>query len=639
MLDSEGTRTQKAFAALALAVTLFCLWSLTYEYRGLAYDAQIYAVQALGKLRPSLFADLFLQNVSQDQFTIFPRLYAWVIKFVGLRPAALLLTIVFTLWLLSAAWGVMKTLANRELAWLATSLLVILAGGYGAFDVFYIAEPFLTARLPAEALLATALACYFRGYPRIALVIAFAALFVHPLMAFPGLLLLICLRLPPRATVVAASIGIIGTLVAAIAASNLPSVGRILTVMDAPWIDVVQERSQFLFLQLWTARDWALNARPFVSLAFAAMIFRTGDARNLAVGAIVVGATGIAIAAIASLIGPVALLMQGQAWRWVWITTFVSILLLLPTAYEAWQDDKCGPVCAILLIAGWLMPVEAGVACASLALPVWMLRSKISPSWPKYGPLAGAVIVLGTVWWSLMDSWAIVSKMPAVPSSESFLVAGVRALFALKVWCVLFVGVLWGGIRSSSGALLPGAIIVVLGASAASLQFQSSAHLRPYGSASDIGEFTEWRDRIPAESTVFVTNGYDSGSFVWFTLQRNNYLSSGQSAGVVFSRATALEVQRRSEVLLPLGDPNWKMLTSLRNRKGVAPRSVASGSAQSFRRLTAQALVAVCHDPLLGFVVSPDDVGFDPIPHTHPGMWKNWKLYDCNHVRAQVPAA
>jgi hypothetical protein len=348
--------------------------------------------------------------------------------------------------------------------------------------------------------------------------------------------------------------------------------------------------------------------------------------------------------------------MQGQAWRWVWITTFVSILLLLPTAYEAWKDDRCGPVCAILLIAGWLLPVEAGAACASLALLVWMIRSQISSSWAKYAKLAAAAIVLAAVWWSLIDSSAIVSRMPAVPSGESFLVASVRTLFTLKIWCVLFVGVLWYGIRSRPGALLPGAIFVVLGASAVFLLFQSSAHLRPYGSASDIREFTEWRDRIPPESTVFVTNGYDSGSFVWFTLQRNNYLSPGQSAGVVFSRATALESRRRSEVLLPLADPNWKMLTLLRNRMSVAPRSAASGalgatgisgssdargagSALRFRRLTAQALVAVCHDPLLGFVVSPDDVGFDPIPHTHPGIWKNWKLYDCNHVRAQAPAA
>ena len=82
-------------------------------------------------------------------------------------------------------------------------------------------------------------------------------------------------------------------------------------------------------------------------------------------------------------------------------------------------------------------------------------------------------------------------------------------------------------------------------------------------SASEINEFADWASAIPPTSTVLVVPAPDVGAFVWFTLQRPNYLSVDQSAGVVFSRATALEVQRRSQVLLPLMDPNWKILTSL----------------------------------------------------------------------------
>ena len=147
---SEETRIRTVLVFLVHLATLLCLWSLTYEYRGLVYDAQIYAVQALAKLRPNLATDLFLQNVSQDKFTIFPRLYAWVIELVGLRPAALLLTTVFTVWLIWASWALVKTFANSDLAWFAAFVLVILAGDYGAFGVFSVSEPFLTARLPAE---------------------------------------------------------------------------------------------------------------------------------------------------------------------------------------------------------------------------------------------------------------------------------------------------------------------------------------------------------------------------------------------------------------------------------------------------------------------------------------------------------
>jgi hypothetical protein len=128
---------------------------------------------------------------------------------------------------------------------------------------------------------------------------------------------------------------------------------------------------------------------------------------------------------------------------------------------------------------------------------------------------------------------------------------------------------------------------------------------------------------------VFVTNGHDSGSFVWFTLQRNNYLSPGQSAGVVFSRATALEVKRRSEILVPLVNESWRVLTSLQRPKGADNPS----SATYHNALTKDSLVHVCSDPALGFVISPDAVGFDSIVHTSADSYQNWKLYDCNRVR------
>ncbi|MDP8986021.1 MAG: hypothetical protein M3N97_13505 [Pseudomonadota bacterium] len=684
--DVAALRGQRALAVLALALTLLFLWSLNYEYRGLVYDAQIYAVQALAKIRPSLRADLFLQNVSQDRFTVFPRVYAWCIQCVGLRSAALLLTIVSTLWLLSAAWVLVSTLANRAIAWLATCMMIIVPGHYGAFAVFYVLEPFMTARLPAEAMVITALICHLKGFRRAALLVACSALAVHPLMALPGVLLLACLQWPPRTAAVGAGIGIIAALATAVAASRLTSIGRFLPVMDAAWLEVVRERSQFLFLQLWTRRDWALNARPFISLACATLILREARSRHLAIAAMIVGAAGLSIAAIGSLIGPIAILMQGQAWRWVWVTSMISVLLLVPTVQEAWTDrawegaaGEAGTACracAVLLVAGWALPVEAGTICVSLALLLRVAPIRLPSRFAPCERIAVAAILLATGGWALQDSGVVLSRTPS--GSAAFLLARVRALPALEVWCVMLVGAVWYWMKATRGAVaalrpsavppatevaehgappptampavnddpagmraaaVPIALCIALASSTTFLLFLSASHVRPYGSASDLREFAQWRDRIPPESTVFVTNGYDSGSFVWFTLERNNYLSSGQSAGVVFSRATALEVQRRSQVLLPLADPNWKMLSSLRNSRRLVSSAAASGSrgaagARQFRPLTAQSLVAACRDPVLGFVVSPDDVGFDPVRHTQAGLWKNWNLYECSHVRA-----
>jgi hypothetical protein len=110
-------------------------------------------------------------------------------------------------------------------------------------------------------------------------------------------------------------------------------------------------------------------------------------------------------------------------------------------------------------------------------------------------------------------------------------------------------------------------------------------------------------------------------------------LTTAQSAGVVFSRETALEVARRSDVLLPIEDPDWKVLTATERR-------VESGSMQpkhgDRRPLTARALQEVCSDPALGYVISKEDVGFEPIRHARGRQWKDWNLYDCARVRADA---
>ena len=48
---------------------------------------------------------------------------------------------------------------------------MIVAGDYGASGVFRISEQFVTARLPAEALIVTALACHIRGWKKLGLLL------------------------------------------------------------------------------------------------------------------------------------------------------------------------------------------------------------------------------------------------------------------------------------------------------------------------------------------------------------------------------------------------------------------------------------------------------------------------------------
>ena len=212
MLKLHDLGFPSKFAALSPVLTLVALWLALHGYHGITDDGQIYAFQAFARLYPALKADLYLQYASQDQFTVFSPLYAWCIALLGLENAARLLTLVFTIWFVAAAWSFARAAAGRDTAWLATAFLLIVGGDYGGSGVFRILDPFLTARLPAEALTITALVCHFRGMKRLALVLSLAALFIHPLLALPGLLLIVCLSLPLRLGAMGAIGGVLVTL-------------------------------------------------------------------------------------------------------------------------------------------------------------------------------------------------------------------------------------------------------------------------------------------------------------------------------------------------------------------------------------------------------------------------------------------
>jgi hypothetical protein len=632
-MHSSNLGFHPKFATHSLVLMLVTIWLALRGYHGLTGDGQIYAFQAFARLHPWLTADLYLQNTSQDQFTLFSPLYAWWIGLLGLENAARLLTLVFSVWFLAASWCFASAVAGRRTAWLAAAFLLIVVGAYGGAAVFRMLDSSLTARLPAEALVVTALACHARGMKRLGLGLALGALFVHPLMALPGLLLLVCLWLPVRVGVIGAIGGVFATLAIAAVAVNLPAASPALTVMDATWLDVVRERSQFLFLQLWSIHDWDMNAQPFMSLAFTAIAVKDDRVRKLCAAAALVGAAGLAVALIGGLIGPVALLLQGQAWRWVWITVFIGAALVPFTALEVWRDDSCGPLCALLLASGWTLP-GVGTACAMLALIVWSIRAHIAARSAVDFRWVSAALGAAIAAWVLTKFGAILS--PATSASGRASLGGVlqaQDTSALRIAAVLLGVLVWWGAstqRTRGVPMLLSAMLIALSAYAFPAAFRQP---RMLAAAADVREFEDWANAIPPSSTVLVTPPRDVGAFVWFTLGRPNYLAIDQSTGVVFSRATALEVRRRSEVLLPLMDPDWKILTGLRAKSGGGRKNDAAT-----RPLTHENLIQVCADPQLGFVISPDKVGFDPLRHDHAGAWKDWNLYDCRTVRSALSA-
>jgi hypothetical protein len=623
---------RRVVSTAALALLLFVVWLILHRYRGIDNDAQIYALQALLRLHPALGADLYFQHTSQDAYTVFSPLYASVINMMDLRSATLLLFVLCISWFLVAAWMLARDLCGGDAAWLSVGALIIIPGAYGASGVFHFSDLYLTARLPAEAMTITALALHFRGWKLLSLSIAAGALFIHPLMALPGLLLLICLSLPRNTALLGAAGGILATLGIAFAAQRVPEAPHTIAVMDPAWLEIVRERSHFLFLNLWSVADWKLNIQPFASLALTVLVIPDIRIRKLCVGAIIVGLAGLAVALVASCVTPVAMLVQGQAWRWVWIADFVGILLLAPTALHAWRDKKCGSLCSILVVLGWTFSDVDDLTCVSIALLLWLARpyttDRAAPYMRWAGYALGAVIAVwvGASCWSIFTSASAGHEPPALNR--------LRSVARLDIPVVMFTGLLWHWLRISRSLPWLTTAAVVLLALAAYIAPKSFDAFSKAGSTALAEEFSDWRTVIPPSSSVYLADKYDTGAFVWFALGRPNYLSPDQSAGVVFSRATALEIRRRSEVVLPLEKPFWRVHSNIRD--SIKP---ADKTASDYRPLTAKSLVSVCSDPQLGFVIAKEQVGFDPLTHTHSGEWKDWNLYDCRHVRSPDPSA
>jgi len=235
-----------------------------------------------------------------------------------------------------------------------------------------------------------------------------------------------------------------------------------------------------------------------------------------------------------------------------------------------------------------------------------------------------AVVVVWLIYAALSAAW---SRPPAA-GREPLPMAFIRCIFGVQIFSFALFGCFaywlrarrsFPGLWVACGALVAVSALMLPGA------FRDTAR---DGTPAEIEEFFDWRRVIPPDSNVFVVPAHNSAAFAWFTLERPSYLTVDQSSGVVFSRATALEVRRRSQVLLPLMDPDWTLLSNMQKSHG-------DGAARpSSRTLTRQILIKLCGDPELNFVVAKENIGLKAVRHARPGDWHNWNLYDCRQVHS-----
>ena len=128
---TKGAGASSLLNTLALSLLVITLWLVTRPYQGIVDDSRFYTVQALNEMLHGRFADdLYFQFGSQDQFSIFSRIYEPFLAAFGMAWGNLVLTILAdAFWLCGLFHLAVNLFRDRTTMFIAVTLAILLPDG------------------------------------------------------------------------------------------------------------------------------------------------------------------------------------------------------------------------------------------------------------------------------------------------------------------------------------------------------------------------------------------------------------------------------------------------------------------------------------------------------------------------------
>lgn len=636
---------------IAMVGVLLLVYAAAHPYSGFSHDARLYQLQVLNRVEPERFSgDLFLKFGSQDRFSLFSTLMAPLVRVTGITVAFFIGYFCCVSSLLYAEVQLIRrlvgvqTLANFALILMAASTL------YFGYQTISIQESYLTARMPAHA-------CCILGFAYAldkrwgAAFSSFAiAMCLHPLISIGPLCVLVMLcaanRFPTKKVVIGFGAAIVVVLV--LLMSPLSSLA--FSSMDAAWYAVVYDRNPMCFLSKWHREDWL---RTIMATACIIIGLRelSGDNRKLLVFATMIAFAGLAVTAIGEM-KQTAFLLAGQGFRATWMLSLFSIPLgLLAIRNMIRRPSPLFVTCSILIglyIGNETWTMQYGLGLMSQALIWWLIASAIF--WlvvPLALPPAG-VSWTGRVW------TAVVSGLIAMN-----LYFGLKYFFAihhnLEPESQSSFLTLPNFLKCQPRFLFGVVAVVAFGA----LGQMARRYPRSYQSffrSLGIGAATIWmsihfittpnfispgQDVLSAEDLTFaksVLSEHPHASIevywpnhlreVWIELGARCYYDYVQLAGAVFSRETALEGKRRTELVRLYEIEIMRRNPDHSIRKSVNLKWLECPEDLSAPPPNADDLLQLAADETLDFIILEDE--FPGLyAATNGSVW----IYDCRELR------
>jgi hypothetical protein len=539
---------------IAMTACVAAIWLATRRYSGIIHDSLLYTVQALHAIYPGRFdSDLYFKYGSQDQFTIFTYIYAPAIEWLGLSRANIVLTILGqAMWLAGLAYFIRGFEQRPTHLLMMVAVVLALPATYGFGLIFSYGEPFLTPRLPAEAMTMLAMGLLVRNRPLLAVAMVCLSAALHPIMTLPGLGVIFVQKAVRqwRWWVVGAAAAV---LFVGLGAVGIAPFSRVVTLFDPEWFDVVRQRLEFAFISEWGVVDYCLIIAT-ASLFALVWLLSAQQARTFLLPTAVVGIGGLLISLFGADIIRNVLVLNVQPWRVLWLATLVSHALLLPV-FERLLADRGDR--SRLLLAGmvtgvvFLAMARLFAGAVLLAAPV-LLATALLGAWLRLGgrvhyPLARfiAMVIISVAIGGAFYLTAIFIRFNMAWPRGFLLSVGEFILSGAALGIALSIGLRTSISRRILALQTFVAIVLVC------IGLFGWDQRRPWGrfiEATGTGQ-SSLDSLFPEQANVYWESGLN---LMWLRLKRPAYFSCVQGTGVMFFRSTAVDYEHRIESFVGL---------------------------------------------------------------------------------------
>jgi hypothetical protein len=532
-------REDRIFGSASTALLVASLVALTHPYYGIWHDSVLYLGQALATSQPQLSDDLFFKYGSQARFTLLPHALGLAIQVGGTGFTLKALTAASLLAFFAASALLLSRLLPARLVPYSLAAIAILPSFYGIRTCFSYAEPFFTGRSVAEPLCLIAIALVLDGR-RITVAIAVLAIAAaaHPLPALPAsaIVLLLLIRQDRRWIALALPV-VIGTAICAL----VPGAGAsALIQLDPLWLGLLQRNSPMLFIGRAGRGDLLNIATDFFLLIEGVRRAPTVHFRNVAVATLTVAAAGLLadliLVDIMHLAWPAAL----QFWRALWLLHWLAIAVVPMLVWQLWrqQPGQKARIAVLFAIgAAGLPPSAASDAVIGLMAIYWLWPCLFRGNLARLESPVALGIACAGIALLLHGGTPFVARAPNDTSKASE--------FTTIVAPLLLVALFPAAIAARHNRMLKAGILFFLSC-ALFFACRSWDRRTPEVLAIEETDPESVSPGMPLNATVQWIGDLTP---TWALLRRTSYFNAQQAAGSVFNRGTALEAERRRNIV------------------------------------------------------------------------------------------